>query len=179
MLNDKNYSREITLLYESIFYLSQKHAYLFEKEWYIYISKIHLHTLYSPPSNTRGCEDPFETSTGHPGLCPPKSLKPVSLSSFSFLWFQFKYRHLRAMILTDHPGHFSSFPPPPLLYHICRFYLLYFLFTSPPSPILLLIHLFEGCLFPPLKMKQGPCLINKQKGIPKIPKQDSPNLKTI
>lgn len=89
--------------------------------------------------------------------------------SFSFFWSQFKYYYLRVIIFMDHPWHFSSFPAPPVLYHVAGSYLLYFLFTSPSSPLLLFIHLSEYCLYPLYQNKapweQEPCLANKQKGI--------------
>ena len=58
--------------------------------------------------------------------------------------------------------HVSSFPPS-LLYHVGCFHS--FLFTIMISSSL--AYSFEGHLFPPLRMKQGPWLANKQKAIPK------------
>ena len=118
--------------------------------------------LHGPLSNTSRCADPLETPTDHPGLCPLKSRKPGPLGSVLLFWSQFKSHHLRAIISSDRPSQVSSFPPP-LLYHGSHFHSFSFTIMISSS----LAYSFKDFLFPPLRMKQGPWLVNKQKGIPK------------
>lgn len=134
----------------------------------IYISPRHICTHFIVHHRIQG---DVKTPLKHPQVtqdsAPPKPLKPVSPSSLSFLWSQFKYHHLRAMILTDHPGHFSSFPP--LLFSITSAVFIYFIFYSHHHHLQFscwFIYLRVVC-FPDSKWSRDPVLLTNRRVFPK------------
>lgn len=95
-------------------------------------------------SDARRCEDPLETTTGHPGPRATSVLWPFLIFLVLVQTLPPQSSHLRWPLTPFQWFSWTSYSPA----HLC-FLFTYFLFTSLPSPILWFIHLFEGFLYPP------------------------------